>query len=305
MENSGPLSSHKKIEVIPIYPWKRAWQTLKAIWPQLVYISLVCMSIPQYLLFYFSSRRAFELGQAFEIKKVISFENALGVLQNFAFHYLSVGWIVCVLFLLGCFTAIALCLQFARSEPRSLNAAFKSGVQGLFPKGLAFLFAGLLLSLLLLNIAIQIFPGSIIRFLAMAAGVLLSALPTLMIIDRSRPMNAFKNAIFLDYVSFSGMSKWSVFFLLLTFQLLAFNFVALLEWLNAYILEIDGHLHISRDLLFQPSAAFPFGKWVWLTEGIFSLGFAFVTMAFLVLNTSFVYELYRRNSLGRTISIAA
>ncbi|MBC7530301.1 MAG: hypothetical protein H7318_01920 [Oligoflexus sp.] len=289
----------------PIHPWKRAWQTLKAIWPQLVYISLVCMSIPQYLLFYFSSRRAFDLGQAFEIKQAISFENALGVLQDFAFHYISVGWLVCVLFLLGCFTAVALCLQVARSEPRSLNAALKSGAQGLFPKGLAFLFGGLLLSLLLLNISIQIFPGSIVRFLAMVSGVLLSALPTLMVLDRQKPMNAFKNALFLDYVSFTGMSKWSVFFLLLTFQLLAFNAVALLEWLNSYILEIDVHLHISRELLFQPSAAFPFGKWVWLTEGIFSLGLAFITMAFVVLNTSFVYELYRRNSLGRTISVAA
>lgn len=303
MENSGLSSSIKKNEVNPIHPWKRAWQTLKAIWPQLVYISLVCMSIPQYLLFSFSSKKAFELSQAFQIKQLISFENALGVLQDFAFHYLSVGWIVCVLFLVGCFTAIALCLQFARSEPTTVNAAFKAGIRGLFPKGLAFLFSGLLVSLLLLNLLIQIFPGQLIRFFAMIAAVLLSALPTLMVIDRQSPFKAFKRAISLDYVSFSGMSKWSVFFLLLTFQLLALNAVALLEWLNAYILEIDVHLHLSRDWLFQPSAAFPFGKLIWVTEGIFALGFAFVTMAFVVLNTSFVYELYRRNSLGRTISI--
>ncbi len=305
MENSGPSSSLKKIEVNPIYPWKRAWQTLKAIWPQLVYISVVCMSIPQYLLFYFSSQKAFDLGQAFEIKQAISFENALGVLQDFAVHYLSVGWIVGVLFLIGCFTAVALCLQFARSEPRSLNSAFKTGAQALFPKGLAFIFCGLLLSLLLLNVSIQIFPGSIVRFLAMVAAVLLSAVPTLMTIDRQKPSKALKNALSLDYVSFTGLSKWSAFFLLLTFQLLAFNAVALLEWINAYLLEIDVYLNISRDLLYQPSTAFPFGKWVMVTEALSSLGLAFVTMVFVVLNTSFVYELYRRNSLGRKISVIA
>jgi hypothetical protein len=303
MENSGLSSSRKTVE--PIYPWKKAWQTLKAIWPQLVYISLVCMSIPQYLLFYFSSRKAFELGQAFQIKQAISFENALRVLQQFGFHYLSIGWIALVLFLVGCFTSIALCLQVSSGQPINLQQAFRSGLRALFPKGLAFLFACFLILLFLLNVTIQIIPGQMIRFLGMIGAVLISALPTLMLLDRSRPFAALKRALTMDYVSFSGMSKWSAFFLLLTFQLLALNFIALFEWANAYLLEIDVHTHISRDLLFQRSAAFPFGKMIWVSEIIFTFAFSFIALSFLVLNATLVYELWRRNSLGRTISVAA
>lgn len=303
MENSGPSSSKPKLE--NIYPWKKAWQTLKAIWPQLVYISLVCMSIPQYLLFGLSSKKAFELSQAFQIKQAISFENALIVLKDGLVHYVSFGWIVAVLFFIGTFTAIALCLQHARNEPIAINVAFKTGMRGLFPKGLAFLVVGALASLALLNIAIQIFPGQMIRFLAMIAGVLLSALPTLMVLERRHPFAAMKRVLFLDYVEFSGTTKWSAFFLLLTFQLLALNAFALVEWLTAYLLEIDVHLHLARELIYQPSPDFPFGKMLWAVEAIASIGFAWVMMVLIVLNTSFVYELYRRNTLGRTISVAA
>jgi len=303
MENSGPSSSKPKLE--NIYPWKRAWQTLKAIWPQLVYISLVCMSIPQYFLFGLSSKKAYELSQAFQIKQAISFENALVVLKDALVYYVSFGWIVAVLFLIGSFTAIALCLQHARREPIAIHVAFKTGMRGLFPKGLLFLCGAVLGSLVLLNVVIQIFPGQMIRFLAMIAGVLLSALPTLMVLERSHPFKAMKKALALDYVEFSGTTKWSAFFLLLTFQLLALNAFALVEWLTSYLFLIDVHLHIPRELVYQPSPAFPFGSMLWVVEALASVGFAWVMMGLIVLNTSFVYELYRRNALGRTISVAA
>ena len=303
MENLGPSSSQKTIE--NIFPWQRAWQTLKAIWPQLVYISLVSMSIPQYLLFGISTRKAAELSEAFQIKQLISFENALIVLKNFLIQYLGVGAIVSVLFLLGCFTIVALCLQTARAEPIHVASAVKKAVSTLVPKGITLLLSGLLLSLFLLNIAAQILPGQVIHFLGLVACVLLSALPVLMVLEAKRPILAFKNAMTLDYVGLTGMSKWSAFFLLLTYELLALNSIALFEWLGSYVQDIDVYLSLSRNVVFQTSALFPFGKLIWLTEAIYSVGFAFTTMAFLVLNTSFVYELYRRNTLGRTIAVEA
>lgn len=293
----------RKAPLEPVYPWKKAWQTSKVIWPQLVYISLVCMSIPQYLLFIFSTAKAHELGQPLKINQPISLENGIGVLRDFALHYASVGWMVVVLFLVGAFTAIALSGQVARSEPISVLLALKSARRALFPKGLIFLVVFGLGGLLTLNIAVQVFPGQILKFLALILGVLISAVPTLMTIDRSRPFAAFTGALRMNYVTSTGMSKWSAFFLLLTYQLLALNFIALTEWISASLLQLDITLHVGREGFFASSQAWPFGKAIYIVEGFYTLAFSLITMAFLVLNSSFIYELYRRHTLGRNISI--
>ncbi|MBC7660191.1 MAG: hypothetical protein H7249_10830 [Chitinophagaceae bacterium] len=227
----------------------------------------------------------------------------MNVLREFGFQYLGVGAVVTLLFLLGAFTIVAICLQESRLEPIQIGPAFKSAVRTLFPHGLLFLFVALLGSLLLLNVAVQIVPGSFIRFLGMVMCVLISAMPVLMTLDTRHPWKAFKMALGLDYVGFTGMSKWSVFFLLLTYELLALNVVALFEWLGSYLEEIDSTLNIGRSAVFSVSPQFPFGKLIWLTEAIYSVGFALTTVAFLVLNVTFMYELYRRNTVGRTISI--
>ena len=311
MDREEPLRSDNnenekasKAPLEPVYPWKKAWQTSKVIWPQLVYISLVCMSIPQYLLFIFSTRKAHELSAPFQINQPISLENGIGVLRDFAVHYVSVGWVVAVLFLIGVFTAIALCGQVARSESTSVRIALKSAGRALFPKGLVFLVLFGLGSLLFLNIAVQLFPGQMLKFIALIVAVLLSALPTLMVIDRSRPFGALKDALRISYSAFTGMSKWSVFFLLLTYQLLALNFVALIEWIGATLLHIDIPLHVGRESFFAITDAWPFGKGIYFVEAFYTLAFSWITMAFVVLNSSFVYELYRRHTLGRNISIA-
>ncbi|RZA18149.1 MAG: hypothetical protein EOP10_21530 [Proteobacteria bacterium] len=310
MDNEEPLRSEthtaekpQKALLEPVYPWKKAWQTLKVIWPQLVYISLVCMSIPQYLLFIFSTEKAHVLSQPFKINQVISLENAMGVLRDFAVAFISVGWIVGVLFLVGVFTAIALCAQVARSEAVSLPAAVKSGVRVLFPKGLFFLILVAVGALLFLNISIQLFPGQIIKFIGLIFGVLISALPALMLIHPKKPFQAFRAAVRMEYVSFTAMSKWSVFFLLLTYQLIALNLIALIEWIGASLLTLDIPLRISRDQLFVTSEAWPFGKAIYFVEVFYSVGISFVALAFVVWNSTFILELYRRHTLGRTISV--
>lgn len=305
-EDSLDLNNEEKplkAQLEPVYPWKKAWQTLKVIWPQLVYISLVCMSIPQYLLFIFSTRKAFDLSQAFKINQAISLENGIRVLSEFAAHFISIGWLVAVLFLQGVFTAIALCGQVSRNETVSLPLALKTGARALFPKGLIFLFFVAILALLFLNISVQVFSPQIIKFLALIFGVLMSALPALMVIDRTRPIQSFRAAMGMKYASFTGMSKWSVFFLLLTYQLIAMNLVAIIEWANTSLLELDGILHVSRQVFFAASEAWPFGKAIYFVEGFSAIMLGFTTMLIVVLNASFIFELYRRHTLGRNISV--
>jgi hypothetical protein len=310
MDKDGPLSSEtyttekpQKALLEPLYPWKKAWQSLKAIWPQLIYISLVCMSIPQYLLFIFSAQKAFELSQPFRINQTISLENSMGVLREFILAFISVGWIVGLLFLLGVFAAIALCIQHARFETPSLPRALKEGFKTLFPKGLLFIIALALVTLLLLNVAAQLIPGQALKLITLVATVLGSALPVLMLLHQKRSSEALRSALRMNYANFTGMSKWSVFFLLLTYQLIAWNFVALLEWISASLLTLDIPLRLSRELVFAPSPAWPFGKAIYFVEALVSIGLSFVVLLFVVLNATFVLELYRRHTLGRTISV--
>lgn len=287
-----------------VYPWKKAWETAKVIWPQLVYISLVCMSIPQYLLFVFSTRKAFEYGERFNLNSIISLEKGIEVLADFAKHYVSVGWIVLLLFLLGVFTAVALCAQVSQGEEVSGIRATRTAARVLFPRGLVFMVASVLGLLLALNISVQLLPQSMWKFAAFILAVLITALPALMLLEPKRPTAAFKNALRMQYASFSGMSKWSVFFLLLTYLLLALNFIALIEWAGASLLYIDVPLQIARDSIHQSNAGWPFGTQIYIVEAFYTLFMSFIVLAFIVLNSTFVFELYRRHCLGRTISVA-
>ncbi len=304
MENLGSQAINVKTKD-RIFPWKKAWKTLKAIWPQLIYISLLTMSIPQYLLFCISTQKAFQLSQALKIKEAISFEKGLGVLATFAAHYVSLGWIIAVLFVLGCFTAVALTVQTARGEPARLGAAFKAAVYGLFPKGLIFLVLLLIGGLLIMNVSVQVFPSTLVRLVSLILLVLLTALPALMVLESKRPYQAFRKALAMDYARFTGVSKWSIFFLLMTYQLIAMNLIAIVEWLSFSVSDIDGILHWPRDKVFAVSDSFPFGKLIYGAEAVFSFGFAFVVLASVVATTSLVYELYRRSMLGRTIFTSA
>ena len=87
-------------------------------------------------------------------------------------------------------------------------------------------------------------------------------------------------------------------------SLLAVNFIALMEWAGASLLQIDIPLDVSRELVFATSEAWPFGKGIYFVEAFYAIGLALVAMAFLVLNASLVYEIYRRHTLGRNISLA-
>lgn len=304
LEDENGKSSTQKPQLEPVYPWKKAWQTAKAIWPQLVYISLLCMSIPQYLLFIISTQKAFEYGQAFELKNQISLENSLEVLRGFAGSVISVGWIVAVLFLVGAFTVIALVGQVSRSEVVSTKDALGVALRSLFPRGIVFMLFLFLGSLLMVNILVQLLPVQLLKFLALFVSVLLTALPALMVVGRQRPLEAFRQSLRMSYADGTGISKWSVFFLLLTFQLLAVNFVALVEWLGISLSQLDLPMAVSREVFFQTSESSPFGKMIYVSEALFSIGIPIVITAFLVLNASFVAEIHRRHSLGRTVNLS-
>ncbi len=293
-----------KLQLEPIYPWKKAWQTTKAIWPQLVYISLSCMSIPQYLLFVFSSQKAAERGADFAVKNALTLENGFGILRSFLADYLSVAWIAGSLFLIGGFSIIALIGQVSRHEEPSTPKALRTALRTLFPFGLAYILVLAIASMFSLKIAVQIFPAQAIKFFGLIALILLSALPTLLVIEPRGLMRATRQALRMSYAEFTGVSKWSIFFLLMTYQILAMNLIALAEWGSLELSRLDFALGLPRESFFQVSERAPFGMSVYFTEILNVLGFTISISGFLVLSGSLVFEIYRRHTLGRTISLA-
>ncbi len=292
-----------KAPLEPVYPWKKAWQTAKAIWPQLVYISLASMSIPQYLLFVFSTEKASQRSEAFAVHNAVTLEHSFEILRAFVADYLGDAWLAASLFLLGSFTIIALVGQSSRSEEISTPKAFRTAIRTLLPLGIFYLIFLGLLSLFGLNIAVQILPAQFIKFFGLIGLILLSALPTLMTIEPKGFVRSTRQALRMSYAQFTGISKWSIFFLLMTYQLLAINLVAISEWASRELSTLDQRLGLGREVFFRVSDSAPFGQSLYFAELMNVGAFTLSAVGFIILSSSLIFEIYRRHALGRTISL--
>ena len=301
MQNTKPRRTYENDTVELIFPWRKAWQNLKAIWPQLIYISLLSMSIPQYLLFFASSQKAYLVGQEFGLEQAPGFESTLLILHGFLIDYFGKAFLYACAAGFGLLVVAALVNRSNRQEPAFLMAAVREAWQALFLRGFLTIFATVIGLVACASFLLLLLPPSLVRFALTVLGVLLSALPALLILEPKKPLDAIKSALSMSYVQGSKLGRWSTFFILMTYQLVGLNLIALVEWSFERLMNIDQWTQQSRDLFFASSAAFPFGKLIHVAEVIAALQSAVIYSGLVLLTSSFVFELRRQASVGRTI----
>lgn len=286
-----------------LLPWQKGWQTLKAIWPQLIYISLLTVSIPQCLLAWIQARKAFEAGASFDFKPTFSLAESLIFLKDFVVAY--IGWAI-LLFLIGFWgylTAIALVLQRKRSLPLSIPSAAFDALKAL-PRGILILAIAFGSAFFLLQLALQI-PGVgfFLQFLIILVAVVLAGLPVLLLVEPKSPLRTLRSALRMSYAVNSGYGRWSTFFVILSFEMLLMGGYSLLDFLVMKLNFLDVSLSLPRELWAQSTDFFPFGIVPALVDLLKFTLEGLLAMSFATFTASFILELSYRSHLGERIEV--
>ncbi len=285
-------------------PWQRGWRTFKSVWPQLLYISAATIAIPQYLLYWNQSLAAAAFSRQMGLNQTevapLALPTLLERLKDFSVHYGLLALLATLIAILGYFSIIALTLQNQRGHPPDTLEAIRSGIKVFFPRHL------LNLPLLLLagtTAALTVFAapslGLLGQYLAITLMVLLAALPTLLSMTPSTPLRALRSALRMDYVRESGVSRWSAFFVLLTYQMGLIGVMTLLKHGQDQLLLLDIGVQVKRSLWFKVSSWWPFGMVTLVIEGLSSLLLGIILGAFALFTSCFIFELSQKKTKTR------
>ena len=292
MNSNGSQNQSRSTSEGVVFPWQRGWLALKAIWPQMVYISVGTIAIPQCILSWYFSMRAAEVGSKFEKTGSDSLNAMLGIMEHFSSQYFA--WLLCVgcLGVLGYFSVVALSLDILNGQNIRLMRSLKTGLKTLFPSGLL----GILVASGLLLSSFQLFlflPGFQIfaQFFLLILSVLLLAWPVLLVQSPRKPVLTLMRALKLTYVEGSGVSKWSVFFTLLTYQMALLTLISLINLGEISLVELDQRFSIPRALWVQSLTFAPFGIPVLCSQVIGWILLSVCSSTFAVFSTSFIFDI--------------
>lgn len=286
-----------------ILPWQKGWQTLKAIWPQLVYISIVTVSIPQCLLAWTQARKAWSQGAYFDFNPLFSLADGLLLLKSFVLSYLPYAILAFLLGFWGYLSVIAIVLQRKRGTAPGILPACLEALKAL-PRGTLLLAMAFGASIFAMQLVMQI-PGAVflLQFLIIFAAVLMAGLPVLLIVEPKSPLRVLRSALRMSYVDNSGFSRWSAFFVLLSFEMLLIGGSTLVDWLVLKLNFLDVSSGLPRELWTKHSELFPFGIIPALTEVLKYFLEGLLAMSFAAFTASFVLELSYRSRRGERIEV--
>jgi hypothetical protein len=99
------------------------------------------------------------------------------------------------------------------------------------------------------------------------------------------------SALKLRYAVDTGITKWSVFFTLLTYYMALLSLFSLISILELQLLNLDQRLHIPRELWMSSNSLFPFG---FVSALVSILGWLLISLCltvFAVFSTSYLFDL--------------
>ncbi len=291
--NESESSSPRQTEEI-VFPWQRGWVALKSIWPQLVYISIGTIAIPQFLVSWAFSIRASQVGTQFSEAIAPGFNNTLKILEHFSSQYFAWILLAGVFGLVGYFASIALTFQSLYGYKPKLGFSLRTGIKTALPSGLIgfilLVIAGLVsLQLFLIIPSLQVF----IQFLALIVSVLIIAWPIMLVESPRYPAKTLASALKLTYVRDTGTTKWSAFFTLLTYHMALLSLFSLTSLLELQVHNLDQRLHIPRSTWLASTPLFPFGYMPMLANLLSWLLISLCLGIFAVFTTTFIFDLKR------------
>jgi hypothetical protein len=95
----------------------------------------------------------------------------------------------------------------------------------------------------------------------------------------------------MAYVEQSGVSRWSAFFMLLTYEMSLMALLSLLRFGKEQLAALDLALHLPRQVWFVTSSWMPFGLTTWMIEGLFLTLLSLLVGTFAIFTSSFIFDL--------------
>ena len=272
------------------FPWQRGWTALKTVWPQLLYISIAAIAIPQFGIFTLFALRAWDFGRT--SGEADTLMELLALLEGFAIAYFSFYLLGLILAAIAYLSLVAAVREVQEGRPAQTWTALRQGLRAFFPGGLFALVLILLLGLGLVQFLV-IVPalGFLAQFFLIAFTVLLSALPVLLCLEPRAPARALSQALRMAYVEQSGVSRWSAFFMLLTYEMSLMALLSLLRFGKEQLAALDLALHLPRQVWFVTSSWMPFGLTTWMIEGLFLTLLSLLVGTFAIFTSSFIFDL--------------
>ncbi|MDQ3234377.1 MAG: hypothetical protein M3Q07_21445 [Pseudobdellovibrionaceae bacterium] len=285
------------------FPWQRGWSLFKAIWPQLVYISMAAIAIPQYLVYWMSSLRAANAVHDINTQAPQDFFTLLTKVESFSLYSSLELLIAALLALWGYLAWVTAAFTQIDGEKVEILPVLQKSLS-LFPKWLfTFFLLGILLFILIFLTAAGPGFGIISQLLLITLCVVAAAAPVLLVMDPRNARRAVGGSLRMEYTRGSGMTRWSAYFVLLTYEMLLLGSLSLVEaGINA-LNHLDNRMGVPRSIWFTTSDAFPFGVIPMLTEGLSIAVSALLFALFAVMTTSFVADLKRIGRVRSTIEI--
>jgi hypothetical protein len=144
--------------------------------------------------------------------------------------------------------------------------------------------------------------GIISQLLLITLCVVGVAAPILLVMN-PRVGKAVGESLKMEYTKGSGMTRWSAYFVLLTYEMLLLGSLSLVgAGVNA-LNHLDNRMALPRSVWFVTSDSFPFGVVPMLTEGVSTVLSTILFALFAIMTTSFIADLKRIGRLRSTIEI--
>jgi hypothetical protein len=284
------------------FPWQRGWSLFKAIWPQLVYISMAAIAIPQYLVYWMSAMRAAKTVHDINTQASPDFFSLLGLVESFSLYSMMELLFAAILALWGYLAWVTAAFTHLDGERVETLPILKKSLR-LLPKWImTFLAFAILLFMLIFLTAAGPGFGIISQLLLITLCVVGVAAPVLLVMH-PRVRSAVGGSLRMDYTKGSGMTRWSAYFVLLTYEMLLLGSLSLVGAAVNALNHLDSRMGLPRSVWFVTNENFPFGIIPMLTEGLSTVLSSLLFALFAIMTTSFVADLKRIGRIRSTIEI--
>jgi hypothetical protein len=263
---------------------------------------MAAIAIPQYLVYWMSALRAAKTVQEMNTQAPQDFFSLLARVESFSLYSIVELVIAGILALWGYLAWVtAAFTHLDGMKVETMPVLLKS--LRLLPRWIltALALAIMLFMLLFLSAAGPGF-GIISQLLLITLCVVGVAAPILLVMN-PRVGKAVGESLKMEYTKGSGMTRWSAYFVLLTYEMLLLGSLSLVgAGVNA-LNHLDNRMALPRSVWFVTSDSFPFGVVPMLTEGVSTVLSTILFALFAIMTTSFIADLKRIGRLRSTIEI--
>jgi len=285
------------------FPWQRGWSIFKAIWPQLIYISVAAIAIPQYLVYWITAQRAAHAVQDWSTNPPLGFFNLLQKVETFSLFSVSLIIAAGILAFWGYLSWVTAAFHHIDGQKVETLPVFKKSLRNLPRSLLTFFMFFLVLVLFGFLTAAGIGFGIISQLILITLCVMASAAPVLLVMDSAGSGRILSASLRMEYTRGSGMSRWSAYFVLLTYEMLLLGSLSLVQAGVDALNHLDMKMSLPRAIWFVSNQNFPFGVVPMLTEALAISLSALLFSLFAIMTTSFVADLRRIGQIRSKIEI--